>query len=123
MPDSPDPSATPWTLDDDALLAECRVETFRAGGPGGQHQNTTESGVRITHLPTDTVVTARESRSQHRNRRTALERLREALEEAAKEDAPRIPTKVPKAVKRRRVERKRRRSRKKELRRPPEPED
>ena len=37
---------------DDALLAECRVETFRAGGPGGQHQNKTESAVRLTHLPT-----------------------------------------------------------------------
>jgi len=123
MTDSRDPSERPWTLDDDALLAECRVETFRAGGPGGQHQNTTESGVRITHLPTGIAVTARESRSQHRNRKTALERLREALEEAAREDLPRVPTRLPKAVKRRRVEQKRRRSRKKELRRPPEPED
>lgn len=123
MSDARDPSERPWTLDDDALLADCRVETFRAGGPGGQHQNTTESGVRITHLPTDTAVTARESRSQHRNRRTALARLREALEEAAKEEEPRIPTRVPRAAKRRRVEEKRRRSRKKELRRPPEPED
>ena len=38
--------------DDEALLAECRVETFRSGGPGGQHQNVTESGVRLVHLPT-----------------------------------------------------------------------
>jgi len=53
---------------DEELLAECRVETFRAGGPGGQHQNKTESAVRLTHLPTRIVVTARESRSQHRNR-------------------------------------------------------
>lgn len=123
MAEPQDSPERPWTLDDDALLAQCRVETFRAGGPGGQHQNTTESGVRITHEPTGTVVTARESRSQHRNRKTALERLREALEEGAREEPPRIPTKVPKSVKRRRIENKRRRSRKKDLRRPPNREE
>jgi len=123
MTDSPDAAERPWTLDDGALLAECRVETFRAGGPGGQHQNTTESGVRITHLPTGSVATARESRSQHRNRARALQRLRETLEDAAREEEPRIPTRVPKAARRRRVEQKRRRSRTKGLRRPPEPED
>lgn len=108
--------------DDDALLAECRVETFRAGGPGGQHQNKAETGVRLTHLPTGTTVTARESRSQHRNRRTALARLREALEELARPEAPRIPTKVPKRERRRRLEEKQRRSERKRLRKKPDPE-
>lgn len=108
---------------DEELLAECRVETFRAGGPGGQHQNKTESAVRLTHEPTGIVVVARDSRSQHRNRQTALERLRAELEERERPETPRMPTKVPKREKRRRVEEKRRRSRLKEGRKPPSPDD
>lgn len=104
---------------DDELLAECRVETLRAGGPGGQHQNKTESAVRLTHEPSGIVVTARDSRSQHRNRQLALERLRVALEEAAHEDPPRIPTRTPSRAKRRRLERKRRRAEIKRRRQPP----
>lgn len=113
-----DPSTIPDT--DEALLAECRVETFRSGGPGGQHQNTTESGVRLVHLPTGARATARDERSQHRNRTLALERLRAKLEELARTEKPRIPTKVPKAQKRKRLENKRRRGRKKKLRKPPD---
>lgn len=110
-------------LSDEDLLGECRVETFRAGGPGGQHQNKTETAVRITHLPTGVVVTARESRSQHRNRETALARLRAELAERARPERPRVPTAVPGREKRRRLEEKRRRSQTKRRRRPPEPED
>lgn len=106
--------------DDDALLAECRVETFRAGGPGGQHQNTSETGVRLVHLPTGVRAVARDARSQHRNRKLALERLRERLEALNETPEERIPTKVPKRSKRKRLEDKRRRSRKKELRKPPD---
>jgi len=54
---------------------EVRIETLRAGGPGGQHQNKTESAVRAVHLPTGLAVVAREERSQSRNRALALERL------------------------------------------------
>ncbi len=50
-------------------------ESFRAGGPGGQHQNTTDSAVRATHRPSGLMVVAREMRSQHRNKALALERL------------------------------------------------
>ena len=56
-------------------LADVRFETLRAGGPGGQHQNKTESAVRAVHAPTGLVVVAREGRSQHRNKAIALERL------------------------------------------------
>lgn len=58
---------------------DLRIETFRAGGPGGQHQNTTDSGVRITHLPTGVCALSTDERSQHRNRQKALERLEARL--------------------------------------------
>jgi len=109
--------------DDEALLAECRVETFRAGGPGGQHQNVTESGVRLTHLPTGVRAVARDERSQHRNRVLALQRLREKLEELTREDTPRVATKVPRSEKKKRLERKKQRGRTKQLRKPPEADE
>lgn len=56
--------------------AEIAFETLRAGGPGGQHQNRTESAVRATHHPTGISVVARDERSQHRNKALAVERLR-----------------------------------------------
>ena len=59
--------------------ADVRYEAFRAGGPGGQHQNKTESAVRAIHAPTGLTVVVRENRSQHRNRAAALERLGELL--------------------------------------------
>ena len=122
VPDPPEP-ADRETPGDAILLAECRVETFRAGGPGGQHQNTTESGVRLTHLPSGITVTARESRSQHRNRQVALARLRTELEERARPETPRVPTRTPAREKRKRREEKRRRSRIKQQRQKPEPDD
>jgi protein subunit release factor B len=109
--------------DDEQLLAKCRIETFRAGGPGGQHQNKTESGVRLTHLPSGISVSARDSKSQHRNRRIALARLRQELEERARPETPRKPTNVPGREKRRRLEEKRRRSEIKKRRRKPEQEE
>ncbi len=58
---------------------ELKFETFRAGGPGGQHQNTTDSAVRLTHLPTGIAVISRDERSQHRNKQAALRRLADRL--------------------------------------------
>lgn len=54
---------------------DVRFETLRAGGPGGQHQNTTDSAVRAIHLPTGMAVVSRSERSQHRNKAIALRRL------------------------------------------------
>jgi peptide chain release factor len=54
---------------------DVRFQAFRAGGPGGQHQNKTESAVRATHIPSGLTVVAREERSQHRNKALALERI------------------------------------------------
>ncbi|MDH3734842.1 MAG: peptide chain release factor-like protein [Gemmatimonadota bacterium] len=115
----PDEASPSHRLPDEELLAQCRVDTFRAGGQGGQHQNKTESAVRLTHLPTGTVATARDSRSQHQNRRAALARLRVALADLERPRVPRRETRVPEREKRRRLEEKRRRSGKKRLRGPP----
>jgi peptide chain release factor 2 len=104
---------------DEELLAQCRVDTFRSGGKGGQHQNTTESGVRLTHGPTGIVVTARDERSQHRNRALALERLRRRLRKHRTKAKKRVSTRVPIRERRKRLEEKRRRSDVKRLRKPP----
>jgi ribosome-associated protein len=122
MHDALDPPI-PVPDSDEELLAQCRVETFRAGGPGGQHQNTTDSGVRLVHEPTGIRVVARTERSQHRNRSLALARLRRRLETLNEHPAPRLPTAVPPREKRKRLEAKRRRSHLKRDRRSPEPDE
>lgn len=61
-------------------FSDIRFDSFRAGGPGGQHQNTTDSAVRATHLPTGVTAVAREMRSQHRNKSLAMERLQLVLD-------------------------------------------
>lgn len=69
-----------WTsLTDPQLLAQCEVDTYRASGPGGQKRNKTSSAVRLRHLPSDTMVIAEESRSQHENKARCLKRLRQRL--------------------------------------------
>ena len=66
-------------LDDDALLARCEFDRFRASGPGGQKRNVTDSAVRLRHLPSGLAAEATESRSQHENRARALKRLRRVI--------------------------------------------
>jgi protein subunit release factor A len=105
---APEPFPIPAT--DEELLSQCRMETFTAGGKGGQHQNRTESGVRLVHLPTGVTVTSREERSQHRNKTTALSRLRERLERRNRRPARRVPTSVPRGEKEKRLRQKKQRS-------------
>lgn len=117
----PEPFPVPET--DEELLSQCRVETFLAGGKGGQHQNKTESGVRLVHLPTGIRVSSRRERSQHRNKTLALERLRKRLEDRNRKPKERRATKVPKAEREKRLREKKRRSRVKETRKPPRKEE
>jgi peptide chain release factor 2 len=113
----------PPPTSDEELLAECRVETFRSGGKGGQHQDTTDSGVRLVHLPTGLVITARRRRSQHRNKSDALARLRARLEDLARPEPERKSTPIPARERRERLDAKRRRSATKRMRKNPSAED
>ncbi len=98
------------------ILRDCVVDVFRATGPGGQGVNTTDSAVRMRHVPTGVVVVCRESRSQLQNRQACLAKLRAVFERRSRVPKPRKKTKVSRAQKERRLQAKHRAGQKKSLR-------
>ena len=97
-----------YPTDRDSLERDCDLEFFIASGPGGQHRNKVETGVRLTHRPSGISVTATERRSQHANREVAYERMAARLEEMQHISPPRKPTRPTAASRKRRLEAKRR---------------
>lgn len=97
-----------YPTDRESLERDSDLEFLVAGGPGGQHRNKVETGVRLTHRPTGIVVTAVERRSQHANREAAFERLAERLQAMQRVRKTRRVTRPTAASRERRLEAKRR---------------
>jgi protein subunit release factor B len=105
-----------YPTDRASLERDCDVEFFIAGGPGGQHRNKVETGVRLLHRPSGITVTATERRSQYANREMAFERMAERLQKLQHRRSPRIATRPTTASRERRLQAKRRTSLIKQLR-------
>jgi protein subunit release factor B len=96
-----------YPTDREALERDCDMDFFIASGPGGQHRNKVETGVRLFHRPSGIVVTATERRSQSANREAAFERMAERIQERQVIATPRFATRPTKASRERRLTEKR----------------
>ena len=101
---------------DKNLLLECKIETFRSGGKGGQHANKTESAVRLTHIKSGIQVICQNERSQYLNKKKCIKELRIRLKKLNHKPAKRIPTKPTRASIERRLSTKKYNSEKKKKR-------
>ena len=101
---------------DDILLSECKVETFRSSGKGGQHANKTESAVRLTHIKSGIQVMCQDDRSQHLNKTKCLKELRLRIEKNNYIPPKRIRTKPTRGSIERRLLTKKHKSEKKKNR-------
>jgi len=115
--------APTYPTDRESLERDSDLEFIIASGPGGQHRNKVQTGVRLVHRPTGITVTATERRSQHANREAAFKRMQARLEELQHVEIPRKPTRPTAASRERRVNEKRISGLRKKLRSTPAGEE
>ena len=109
----------PYTTDRELLKLECDITFVRDSGPGGQHRNRRETGVRLYHRPSGITITATERRSQNQNLEMAFDRLINRLEDLNKVPKKRIATRPTRSSVKKRLEHKKQLSRKKDTRKKP----
>jgi len=118
-----EPTRRIFTTDRETLEKECIVEFLKGSGPGGQHKNKRETGVRLHHEPSGLTIMATERRSQVQNLEMAFERLITCLKALNRVPKPRKKTRTPARAVAKRLESKKTQSRKKDVRKKPKIEE